>query len=79
MKTLTIIKTKDQKRIYKIEPMKEPIIYCGTTYGYIETLIFDGIAVCQRLLEKNEIYFELDIICADISRHDRLYSDFYEE
>lgn len=78
MKTVAILKTKDESRIFKFERMDEPIIVCGTTYAYCETLIFDGVAVYQRLLEKSEINSELDMTSSDIYTYDRAHRDFNE-
>ena len=79
MKTITILKSKNGCYAYKFVPMEEPITYDGTTYGYVESLIVDGIVVCQRMLEMSEINYEIDLACADISDYDRVYSELYED
>ncbi len=79
MKTITILKSKDGNKIYKFVPMEEPITYDGTTYGYVESLIDNGIVVCQRMIEMCEINYELDLACADICDYDRVYSGLYED
>ena len=73
MKTVTILKSKDLKQIYKFEPMEEPIVYCDTTYAYIESVIFDGIVVCQRMIEQDNIDFEICLACTDITSYEKTY------